>query len=173
MFDFDAGKLIIIGIVALIVIGPKELPRVMRQVGQGVGKLRRMAAEFQGQFMEAMREAEVADLKADMTKLAESAKIDVGFNPVAEFKSQITEAIASGDKAPPAPADAPALAAPHNGDFPSIGDSTPAQGAPATPLDAEMKALASALEAEMRSAEPSQSHAEGSKAQDPKAQSEA
>jgi Sec-independent protein translocase protein TatA len=44
MFDFDAGKLIIVGIVALIVIGPKELPRVMLQVGQAAAKMRRMAA---------------------------------------------------------------------------------------------------------------------------------
>ena len=47
-----------IGIVALIVIGPKELPRVMRQLGQAVAKMRRMAAEFRGQFMDAMREAD-------------------------------------------------------------------------------------------------------------------
>jgi sec-independent protein translocase protein TatB len=45
MFDFDPGKLIILGIVALIVIGPKALPRVMLQVGQAAAKMRRMAAE--------------------------------------------------------------------------------------------------------------------------------
>src|ERR1700724_1400144 len=49
MFDFDAGKLIIAGIVALIVIGPKELPRVMFQVGQAAAKMTRMAAEFRSQ----------------------------------------------------------------------------------------------------------------------------
>jgi Tat protein translocase TatB subunit len=59
MFDIDAGKLIIVGIVALIVIGPKELPRVMLQVGQAAAKMRRMAAEFRSQFMDAMREAEI------------------------------------------------------------------------------------------------------------------
>lgn len=66
MFEFDASKLIIIGIVALIVIGPKDLPRVLRQLGQAMGKMRRMAAEFQGQFMEAMREADVADARAEV-----------------------------------------------------------------------------------------------------------
>jgi sec-independent protein translocase protein TatB len=45
------------------VIGPKELPAVLRTVGQWMGKMRRMAAEFQGQFQDAMREAEMADLK--------------------------------------------------------------------------------------------------------------
>jgi sec-independent protein translocase protein TatB len=63
MFDISWGKLIIIGVVALLVIGPKELPAVLRQLGQWMTKIRRMAAEFQGQFNEAMREAEMADLK--------------------------------------------------------------------------------------------------------------
>jgi sec-independent protein translocase protein TatB len=63
MFDISWGKIIIIGMVALVVIGPKELPSVLRMVGQWMGKMRRMAAEFQGQFQDAMREAEMADLK--------------------------------------------------------------------------------------------------------------
>src|SRR3954451_11800347 len=63
MFDISWGKLVIIGVVALIVIGPKELPTVLRTVGQWMAKIRRMASEFQGQFQDAMREAEMADLK--------------------------------------------------------------------------------------------------------------
>src|SRR5262249_60732250 len=63
MFDISWGKLVIIGVVALLVIGPKELPAVLRQLGQWMGKIRRMAGEFQGQFQDAMREAEMADLK--------------------------------------------------------------------------------------------------------------
>ena len=63
MFDISWGKLVIIGVVALLVIGPKELPAVLRQLGQWMTKIRRMAAEFQGQFNDAMREAEMADLK--------------------------------------------------------------------------------------------------------------
>ena len=63
MFDIGWSELVVIGVVALIVIGPKELPAVLRTVGQWMGKIRRMASEFQGQFQEAMREAEIADLK--------------------------------------------------------------------------------------------------------------
>jgi sec-independent protein translocase protein TatB len=114
MFDFDAGKLIIIGIVALIVIGPKELPRVLRQLGQAVGKMRRMAAEFQGQFMEAVREADIADIKADVSKLAESAKVDVAFNPISDMKRQLTGAVdGSASVSAPGPVVAPALVAPY------------------------------------------------------------
>jgi sec-independent protein translocase protein TatB len=93
MFDFDAGKLLILGVVALVVIGPKELPGVMRQVGQAVAKLRRMAAEFQSQFMEAMREAELDDLKKELASVQEAAKIDIDFNPVEDVKREMTAAV--------------------------------------------------------------------------------
>src|ERR1044071_7050938 len=63
MFDIGWGELVLIGVVALIVIGPKELPGALRTLGQWMTKLRRMASEFQNQFHEAMREAEMADLK--------------------------------------------------------------------------------------------------------------
>jgi sec-independent protein translocase protein TatB len=72
MFDVSWGKLVIIGVVALIVIGPKELPTVLRTIGQWMGKIRRMAGEFQGQFQEAMREAEMADLKKQFDETTSS-----------------------------------------------------------------------------------------------------
>ena len=103
MFDFDAGKIIVVGVVALVVIGPKELPRVMRQVGQTVGKLRRMASEFQAQFMEAMREAEMADVKDEMSKIAETAKINVAFDPVRHIRNEIGSAITGETSASVAP----------------------------------------------------------------------
>ena len=63
MFGFGWGEMVVIGIVALIAIGPKELPTVLRTIGMWMGKIRRMANEFQGQFQEAVREAELTDLK--------------------------------------------------------------------------------------------------------------
>ncbi|ACB96276.1 Sec-independent protein translocase protein TatB [Beijerinckia indica] len=107
MFDFDPGKLIIIGIVALIVIGPKDLPRVMRQVGQAVGKMRRMAADFQAQFMQAMHEADMAEIRENMQKLGESAKIEANFQPLQDVKSHLTGAVASLPAAPVAPESPP------------------------------------------------------------------
>jgi sec-independent protein translocase protein TatB len=87
MFDIDGGKLLIIGIVALVVIGPKELPGVLRQVGQAVAKLRRMAAEFQGQFMDAMRESELDQLRKDVTKMA-TVDMD-GINPLDAMRKDL------------------------------------------------------------------------------------
>jgi sec-independent protein translocase protein TatB len=97
MFDLDAGKLIVIGIVALIAIPTKDLPRVLRQVGQATGRLRRMAADFQGQFMDAMREAELADLHKDLKSEVDSAfaavKPDVSFDPLTEAREHIVGAL--------------------------------------------------------------------------------
>ncbi len=107
MLDFDAGKLLIIGLVALVVIGPKDLPRVLRQVGQAVGKLRRMAGEFQGQFMDAMKEADLQDIKAELAKIKDTATLDVDFNPVRDVKDQVTSALA--DPQPAASSAAPTM----------------------------------------------------------------
>ncbi len=63
MFDFDVGKLLLIGVVALIFIPPKDLPEALRQIGRLVGQARRIAGDFQNQFNEAIREAELTDLK--------------------------------------------------------------------------------------------------------------
>lgn len=63
MFDIAWSEFLLIGAVALVVIGPKDLPKALRTVGQVVGKVRRMATEFQGQFNDAMREAELHELK--------------------------------------------------------------------------------------------------------------
>ena len=70
MFGIGWSEFVVIGVVALIAIGPKELPGVLRMVGQSLGKIRRMANEFQGQFQEAMREAEMADLAAAASALS-------------------------------------------------------------------------------------------------------
>jgi sec-independent protein translocase protein TatB len=99
MFDLDISKMIIVGIVALAVIPPKDLPRVMRTVGQTLGKMRRMAAEFQGQFMEAMREVErEADLdsvKKEFQAINDQAKIDTSFDPVGMMREDMTKAVAT------------------------------------------------------------------------------
>jgi sec-independent protein translocase protein TatB len=187
MFDFDAGKFIIIGIVALIVIGPKELPRVMRQVGQAAAKMRRMAAEFRGQFMDAMREAGIDDIKADVAKLAESAKADAGIDPLAQIKAELTQALDTAGK--PATLPVPTIAAPHNTEsslnsiaLPRLPEA-PEEGAesllaagiaPVAPeagtaaagaIDTEMRALADALAAEMGDA-PRRTEPDGAKTQD-------
>lgn len=112
MLDFDVGKLVVIGVVALIVIGPKDLPRVLRQVGNAVGKMRRMANEFQGQFMEAMREADVEDLKKDLDKAADAIKLDSAFDPLKDAHNDLVKSIEDQSSAVEALASVDAPAAP-------------------------------------------------------------
>lgn len=103
MFDIGWGELVVIGVVALIAIGPKELPGVLRTLGQAMAKVRRMAAEFQGQFNEAMREAEMADLKQTVEDTASSF---TNFDPLADTKKDIEKVFEDqppADTAPPAP----------------------------------------------------------------------
>jgi sec-independent protein translocase protein TatB len=74
MLGISWYEYLVIAIVALIVIGPKELPAVLRAIGQWTAKIQRMAAEFRGQFQEAMREAEMADLKKEVDNISEQAR---------------------------------------------------------------------------------------------------
>ncbi|HEV7658461.1 MAG TPA: Sec-independent protein translocase protein TatB [Allosphingosinicella sp.] len=63
MFGIDSGELLIIAVVALVVIGPKDLPRVMRAVGNFVSQARGMARSFRGGVDAMMRESELADME--------------------------------------------------------------------------------------------------------------
>ncbi|WP_421724100.1 Sec-independent protein translocase protein TatB [Bauldia sp.] len=92
MLDISWAELLFIAVVAIIVIGPKDLPRALRAVGQWTGKARRMAGDFQRQFNEAIREAELDTVKDQVTNIG---KID----PVGSVRKEIgkVEAGIKGD----------------------------------------------------------------------------
>ena len=92
MFDIGWSELLLIGIVALIAIGPKELPGALRTLGQWMAKVRRMASEFQNQFHEAMREAELADLKKEVDEMATKAQSYAHFDPIDDIRKDIEKA---------------------------------------------------------------------------------
>lgn len=71
MFDITSSKLLILAIVALIVVGPKDLPLLLRTIGKYVGVMRRHAAEFRAQFDEVVREAELEALKKDVESVGQ------------------------------------------------------------------------------------------------------
>jgi len=104
MFDFDIGKLIVFGIVALAVIPPKDLPRVMRTVGKYVGQMRRMAADFRGQFDAAIKEVEFESIKKELDEINEAANIDTSFDPAALMRDNLEKAVEdkpTGDESKP------------------------------------------------------------------------
>jgi sec-independent protein translocase protein TatB len=102
MFDIGWSELVVIAVVALIAIGPKELPGVLRMVGQWMGKARKMAAEFQGQFQEAMREAEMADLKKSFDEVKEAATGFASGNVMTSLEKDIGNALRIDDIDKPA-----------------------------------------------------------------------
>jgi sec-independent protein translocase protein TatB len=124
MFDISWGKIVIIGVVALIFIGPKELPSVLRLVGQWMGKMRRMAAEFQGQFQDAMREAEMADLKKTFDET--TSGLSSVFDPIKnDMDKMVNDPMSAGS---PSAAGTPAAPTP------DAGIPTPDPAAPADPV---------------------------------------
>jgi sec-independent protein translocase protein TatB len=123
MFDIGWSELVVIAVVALIAIGPKELPGVLRMVGQWMGKARKMAAEFQGQFNEAMREAEMADLKKTFDDVRDAARDLTSNNIMTSLQKDVGEAMTI-DKI-------------DNVDTPVTTPTTPEPPTPATLVEAE------------------------------------
>lgn len=112
MFDIGWSELVVIAVVALIAIGPKELPGVLRMVGNYMGKVRRMASEFQDQFREAMREAEMADLKKQVDEMTSAAQDLTNFDPMASVKKEFDAALGETPKPESTPEAAAEAAAP-------------------------------------------------------------
>jgi sec-independent protein translocase protein TatB len=142
MFDIGWSELVVIAVVALIAIGPKELPGVLRMVGQWMGKARKMASEFQGQFQEAMREAEMADLKKSFDEVKDAATGLAPGNLMTSLQKDVGDALQIGDL------DKPAIDKPVDEQVASaIGEpvtpTTPAAPVPETFVEAEAHAAAS------------------------------
>jgi sec-independent protein translocase protein TatB len=95
-----APELLVIAIIALVVVGPKDLPLMVRRLGRFVGKMRGLAREFQNSFDELGREAELAELKKEVEALKKG-------NPLSdiqrEFKEAEADAIRAGAEGKPHP----------------------------------------------------------------------
>jgi sec-independent protein translocase protein TatB len=100
MLDFSWGHILILLIVALVVVGPKDLPRLMRIVGQWTGKARAMANEFRKSFDDMARQSELDELRKEIEGLRTA-------RPFADVEKELNSAIVPDDmKSAPAMAQA-------------------------------------------------------------------
>jgi sec-independent protein translocase protein TatB len=143
MFDIGWSEIAVIAVVALIAIGPKELPGVLRMVGQWMGKARKMAAEFQGQFQEAMREAEMADLKKSFDEVKEAASGFTGGNLMTSLEKDVSKSLDIDvlDKSAATATDTSATETPAIA--PPVTPTTPEEPIPETFTEADAHAAAS------------------------------
>ena len=115
MFDFGWDEMALIAVVSLIVIGPKDLPKVLRQAGRWTRKARAMAAEFQHGLDEMMRESELKDLKSQVETVVDpnalKRRMEATIDPTGTLAQGLTPSIDAGP-APVSPAPAVPTASP-------------------------------------------------------------
>ncbi len=132
MLDIGWSELLVVAIVAIVVVGPKDLPKLMRTVGFYVGKARRAAADFQRQFNEAIAESEADEVRKNL----EAIRANMG--PAPDLSQPIGKPLMTGPPvapvtdfvtSPETKAEEPALPAPPAKKEPA--KKTPAKKTPA------------------------------------------
>ena len=133
MFGIDSPELLVIAVVALVVIGPKELPGMLRSWGKWMAKARGMAAEFRGHVDEMVRQSDLDEVKKQLTA---SSGLDLqSLDPTKEIRGHIEAGMAEGEKAIAEGKNAfdNPLAEPESA--PQIAVETPAETPPETPIE--------------------------------------
>jgi sec-independent protein translocase protein TatB len=128
MFDIGWSELLVIAAVAIIVVGPKDLPRMLRTFGKTMGQVRRTANDFKRQFDEALREAErEAGLEDAKKQITAAAK------PLTDAKKDIDATMRAAEKPIPASTPEPDKTGdhPHPAEPVKTGAATPAHGSDA------------------------------------------
>lgn len=105
------SELLLLGLAALIIIGPKDLPMMMRQIGKFVGKGRRMAREFQAAFDDIARQSELDELKKEIQELRKSNVFKEAQDDMAAYEADVNSAVMrEHPPSPPQPAGTPEAA---------------------------------------------------------------
>ena len=98
MFGIDSPELLVIAIVALVVIGPKELPGLLRTWGRWMAQMRGMASEFRGHVDEMIRQTELDDVKKQLTGASDGLDLK-SLDPTQQIRQHVQEGLAEGEKA--------------------------------------------------------------------------
>jgi sec-independent protein translocase protein TatB len=111
MFDFDVGKILAVAVVALIVVGPKDLPRVLVRVARTFGTVRRAALQFRRHAMDMINEADLDGVKKELTPLNRSIAADFAYNAKTAMRGHLPKTAVAQEEASSAAATAAAKVA--------------------------------------------------------------
>jgi sec-independent protein translocase protein TatB len=103
MFEVGWSELLVIAVVLIVVVGPKDLPRMLRTFGKATTQMRRMAGDFRRQFDEALREAELDDVRdtvRDIGRMDPRNRMREALNPIRSVGDEIRSSLRSATKAP-------------------------------------------------------------------------
>src|SRR5471030_22581 len=98
MFGIDSSELLLIAVVALVVIGPKELPGLLKTWGKWMSQMRGMASEFRGHVDEMVRQSELDQAKKQLESSISGVDV-ASLDPTKEFKQHLQDGMAEGEKA--------------------------------------------------------------------------
>src|SRR5471030_2827451 len=98
MFGIDSSELLLIAVVALVVIGPKELPGLLKTWGKWMSQMRGMASEFRGHVDEMVRQSELDQVKKQLESSISGVDV-AALDPTKEFKQHLQDGMAEGEKA--------------------------------------------------------------------------
>jgi sec-independent protein translocase protein TatB len=115
MFDVGWSEMLVIAIVLIVVVGPKDLPRMLRQFGRTTSKLRTMAGDFRRQFDEALKEAELDDVTETLSsvrKINPMNEIRKHLAPIEDVGQQVRAGLDDALKPQPKPTPAETAAEP-------------------------------------------------------------
>ena len=97
MFDLDVGKLIVVAAIALVVIGPKELPDVLRALGKAVAKLQRLRTQLQRAVTDFAEEADLKSVENDLRSIESYSSISIAANPATAMRGHLQAALPGAD----------------------------------------------------------------------------
>ena len=140
MLDVGWTEMLVIAIVMIVVVGPKDLPKMLRTFGRTTAKMREMAGDFRKQFDDALKEAEldgVKDSLNELRKMNPAADIKKALNPMEKAAAEVRAGLEAAMKPTPAPTASPVVHAAEPlkaGPVGTTGEAAPVMTAAAPPV---------------------------------------
>ena len=100
MFEIGWSELLVIGVVLIVVVGPKDLPKMLRTFGKTTTQLKKMAGDFRRQFDEALREAELDEVRDNLKSMNPTKDLRTAMNPIRAVGDEIRSSLMAATKAP-------------------------------------------------------------------------